>query len=220
MKKLLMAVGAIACVGVGATIGVVAASGTPEIDRANATFQLSGNLTPVRCPGEDVNSAGGSIPYETFSGSYMGGESQVMPDPTDYSLSGKVSITGVSWTINLSTKRGVFSGVITLFTTTSPPAISYRGSITLITQGVPASGAAPVNARGWINAKFVTADDGIPPTASNPNDDSLLANTEFKLTPSSAVGQFGDLAGAGPGTLGFKDLSVVTNEPVAPEGRC
>ena len=210
MKKILVVLGAIGCFGLGGTLGVIAASGTPEVNRANATLSLQGNIAPKTCTGED------SIGYETFTGSYSGSETQVFPDGTDYALSGPVSITGIAWTINLSTKRGVFTGVITHMNTAG--ALLYRGSLTLITQGVPAAGAI-VPARGWINAKFMVADDGVPP-ATSPNDDSLIANTEFKLSPTMATGQFGDLANGG--TLGYKDFSVVTNVAPTPaqDGTC
>jgi hypothetical protein len=55
----------------------------------------------------------------------------------------------------------------------------------------------------------------VPP----PNDDSLVANVEFKVSTTSATGQFGDLAGSG--SLGFPDYSVVTNvAPKAADGVC
>jgi hypothetical protein len=209
VKKILMLIGALGCFGLGGTLGVIAASGTPEINRANATLALQGNIKAVACTGED------GINYQTFSGSYSGSETQVFPEATDYALSGSVSITGISWSINMSTKRGVFTSVITHLNSAGAPL--YRGTLTLITQGVPAAGAV-VPARGWINAKFVVADDGVP-TSTSPNDDSLIANTEFKLTPTTANGQFGDLANTG--TLGYKDLSVVTNvAPTAQDGHC
>ena len=110
MTKLRVAVTALcaaACIATGATIAS-AATGTPEIDRANATIQLSGALNPVRCVGEDT------LPYITYRGAYKGGESQALPDPTDYGLSGPLSITGINWTINMKTLRGVLNGVVTL----------------------------------------------------------------------------------------------------------
>ena len=46
----------VACCSIGVLTGTVVAnavSGTPEIDRANATIQVTGNLKPVMCVGED-----------------------------------------------------------------------------------------------------------------------------------------------------------------------
>jgi hypothetical protein len=210
MKKILMAVGALVCFSLGGAVAVFATSGTPEIDRANATLNLQGQLSTVRCTGED------KLPYETLSAGpagLAGSETQKLPDPTNYSLSGKVTITGVSWTINLATKRGVFTGTITLVN--SAGAVTYKGTLTLITQGVPAPGAG-VPARGWINAKFVGPEDGVPDTP--PNDDNLLANTEFVLATTGAMGEFGDASGIAPG---YPDFSVVTNvAPVALDGHC
>lgn len=207
MKQILIALGAVVCLGVGGMVGVMAATSTPEIDRANSTFQLSGNLTPTGCPGED------SIGYVTFHGTYTGGETQVLPDPTDYKpLTGKVTVSGIAWTINLKTMRGVLTGAISLVNSAGAPV--YKGSLTLITQGVPSS-SAPVPGRGWIVAKFIPPDEGATATA----DDNLLANTEWKLGTSAAFGQFGDAAGGG--TLGYKDFSVATNvAPTALDGVC
>src|SRR5438132_10577989 len=220
MKKVLLIVGAGACFALGGVLGVVASgptpkiasAPTPEIDRANSYLNLHGQVNAVQCAGEDAKPK----PYETFTGSYAGNEIQVNPDPTDYVLSGPVSISGVAWTINLNTNRGVFLGTITR--TTSSGAVVYKGAITLITQGVPSTGTV-VPARGWINARFAPADDGVAHTATNPNDDFLLAKTEFKLTTTAATGQFGVHAGGGP--LKYKDFSVVNNvAPVALDGHC
>ena len=215
MKKTLMAAGALACFGVGGVVGVLASSGTPEIDRAAAKISLTGSIKPVQCVGEDKGQ------YDTWSGSYSGSESQVLPDPTDYNLSSSsVSISGITWTIHQGTgsttvNRGVFTGTITL--SSAAGGAIYRGFITLITQGFPAAGGPAVPARGWINAKFVGADDGVPNTSTNPNDDNLLANVEFKLTPTAATGQFGSAVPS----LGFPDFSAVTNvAPVAQDGHC
>jgi hypothetical protein len=78
------------------------------------------------------------------------------------------------------------------------------------------AGVPPVPARGWITAKFLGADDVVPNTTTNPNDDTLLANVEFRLTPTAATGQFGSAVPS----LGFPDFSAVSNALTAPEGRC
>lgn len=208
MKKLFVALGAVGCVGLGTVVTRAASTtGTPEIDRANATLQLSGSLSGVRCTGED------GMPYETFTGSYKGGESQMTPDATDYNLGGGSTVNSVSWTVNLTTFRGVFTGTIAL--TNAAGTKTYMGNLVLITQGNAGTPPSNANARGWINASFLGADDGV---TTSPNDDRLLANVEFKLTATSATGQFGTLPSGG--TLGFKDLSVVTNVPGAPDGVC
>jgi hypothetical protein len=204
MTKLRVAVTALcaaACVAAGATIAS-AAAGTPEIDRANANIQLSGSLNPVRCVGEDA------IPYITYIGGYRGGESQVVPDPTDYPLSGPLVISGINWTINLKTMRGVLNGEVTLSTAAGP---DYTGRLILVTQGLPAAGAL-VPARGWINAAFKLPDEG-----TVPGDDNLIANVEFKLGLTSAIGHFGDL----PASFNTPNYSVVTNvAPNALDGVC
>jgi hypothetical protein len=190
---------------VGATIAS-AVSGTPEIDRASATLQLSGTLTQAGCVGED------KVDYVTFSGSWKGGETQSVPDATDYSLTGSVTVSGIKWTINSATKRGVLTAAIAL--TKSLPAgvvTVYSGRLTLVTQGMPSSTAAAVTARGWIQAPIKLPDEGAAA------EDFLIANTEFKITPGGANGQFGD----NPASLGIKDFSTVTNvAPLAADGTC
>ena len=199
---------AAACCGVSLLVGgavAYAVSGTPEIDRANATINVQGNLTQVSCVGED------GIPYLTLSGSWVGGETQLVPDPTDYGLTGPVTISAIKWTTNMATKRGVLTATITL-KTGSPLSTVYAGRLTLVTQGVPAAGAF-VPARGWINAPIVRPDE----TAATTPDDNLIANVEFKLSPVTATGYFGTL----PAQFGFPALSTVTNvAPVAADGTC
>lgn len=205
MTKLRVVVGALcatACIAGGAAVAS-AVSGTPEIDRANATMQLSGKVTPLRCVGEDA------IPYITYRGSWKGGETQMFPDPTDYPLTGPVTVSGIVWTINLKTMRGVLTGLITL--STSAGGTDYSGHLTLVTQGLPTAGAL-VPGRGWINAGFKLPDEAVAP-----GDDNLIANVEFKLGLTSAIGQFGDV----PGSLGIPDYSVVANvAPTALDGVC
>jgi hypothetical protein len=203
LKILLTTVGLVS-LGAGAVIGH-AATGTPEIDRANATLQMSGSMKSTSCVGED------GVGYTTWHGSYNGGESQVTPDSTDYTLTGKVSITGIKWTISGLTGRGILTATIAL-TDTSGNA-TYKGKLTLVTQGAPAAGTT-VPGRGWISAAFLPADENV-----SPGDDNLIANVEFSLSPSSAYAQFGDLAGTG--SLGFPDYSAVTNvAPKAADGTC
>jgi hypothetical protein len=200
---------AAACCCVSLLVGGVvayAASGTPEIDRANANIQLSGKLKAAGCVGED------QISYVTWSGSWKGAETQVLPDPTDYPLTGPVTVTGIQWTINASTLRGVLTGTIKMSAATPVGATPvYSGKLTLITQGMPVAGAT-VAARGWIVAGIVLPDEGV-----TPGDDSLVANVEFAITPGGANGEFGDL----PPQLGFPAFSVVTNvAPKALDGTC
>ncbi len=203
-----MGVVAAACCSVSLLVGGVVAyavSGTPEIDRANATFQLSGRLTSVGCVGED------STDYVTYSGTWKGAETQVTPDATDYPLSGPVTVSGIKWTINSQTGRGVLTGTISQTGTAAANVPVYKGKLTLITQGQPTAGAA-VPARGWISAPIVLPDEGV-----SPGDDSLIANVEFAINSGGANGEFGDL----PSQMNIPAFSAVTNvAPKALDGTC
>ena len=204
MKKVIAAAVVLVGVFVGGMVAQAATSGTPEIDRANATIKLHGNLTPAKCVGED------GVTYVTYKGTYTGGQSQILPDPTDYTLTGPLTVSGVNWTINTTTHRGVLKGTVTLSTSAGA---EYVGTLTLISQGLP-SAAAAVPARGWIVAKFKPADETV-----TPGDNNLLANVEFGLFTTGATGQFGDAAGTG--NAGTLDYSVVTNvAPTALDGTC
>jgi hypothetical protein len=175
----------------------------PEIDRANANIQLGGTLASKTCNGEDIIATTGQpTPYETWSGTWKGSESQVVPDPTDYPLSGALKVSGIEWTINLNTGRGVLVGKAVL-TNSAANKATYSGTLTIVTQGVPAAGAV-VAGRGFLTATFLLPDDGVV----GPNDDRLVANVEFpSLSPTGAVGRFGD----GTGAASVPDFSVVTN---------
>jgi hypothetical protein len=201
-KHPLVAVGVL-CTALGAVAGglvaAAASTHTPEIDRANANIQLGGNLVPKPCNGEDA-----PAPYVTYSGTLRGGESQVVPDPTDYVLNGTLTISGIEWTINLNTGRGVLTGKVVLAGGSASTVTVYTGTITLVTQGTPASGAAST-ARGWISARV-----SLPDETGFTKDDSLVANVEFpQLSPTGGVGFFGD--GSGSGGPNVPDFSVVTN---------
>jgi hypothetical protein len=206
MKKFLVVLGALTCLSLGSIVIAAAASGTPEVDPANATFSLTGQVVQASCTGED-----GAM-YATYRGGWSGTETDKTPGSTDYSLSGPAAVSGIKWTINKSTGRGVLTGTITLSTTAGTGA--YKGTLILVTQGIPAVGAL-VPARGWINAGFVLADDGVPPPGL---DDHLIANVEFMIPLSGTTsGQFGDAVTS----LGFPDWSVVTNvAPKAADGLC
>jgi hypothetical protein len=206
LSKNRFAVGCIACAALGALAGgFVAEAATtpaPEVDRANANIQLGGTLVSKTCHGEDGTATGGPIPYVTYSGTWMGSEGQVLPDPTDYLLSGALKVSGIKWTINLNTGRGVLTGNAVL-TTSTANARTYSGMLTVVTQGVPAAGAV-VPGRGFLTANFVLPDDGVV----GPNDDRLVANVEFpSMSPGGATGFFGDKAGG----AAIPDFSVVTN---------
>ena len=184
--------------------------GIPEIDRANANLQLGGTLRPVKCTGEDKVTINGVVeptPYVTYMGSWKGGQSQVLPDPTDYSLSGTVTVSAIKWTINLNTLRGVLTGKYVL-TGPTGAAPTFSGTVVVVTQGNPVAGAAPTVGRGYIVSNSLLPDDGVAPPP--PNDDWLVANVEFpSLNVGGATGYFGDLAGAPK----IPDFSVVTNTP-------
>jgi hypothetical protein len=191
--------------------GRAAIAGTPEVDRASATTQLTGKYSrPTFCVAED----GGQ--YTTYRGTATGSESQVLPDPTDYSLAGPLTVSGIIWTINLTTGRGVLTGTIKL-STSAGGSSEYVGKVTLISQGIPVANGSSVPARGWIVAAFTPPDETV-----TPGDDSLLANVEFNLITLAGVpsnGQFGDAAGSG--SLGIPDYSAVTNvAPRALDGTC
>lgn len=206
MKRVIATAVVVVAVFVGGMVAraAIATSGTPEIDRANAKITLQGKLAPTKCVGED------GVGYLTYKGSYTGSESQILPDPTDYTLSGLLTVSGIHWTINTKTLRGVLTGTVTL---SAAAGAEYVGTLTLISQGLPSATAA-VPSRGWIVAKFKPADEGVAP-----GDDNLLANVEFGLFTSGATGQFGDAAGSG--TAGVLDYSVVTNvAPTALDGTC
>ena len=201
-RKALLGAFGVVCFALGGVV-VHAATGTPEIDRANATMQLSGSLKSHGCVGED------STDYVTYTGSWKGAETQMVPDPTDYPLSGNLLISGIRWTINSQTARGVLTGTITL--SNASTGTVYSGLLTLVTQGMPAAGKN-VPGRGWINAAFRLPDEG-----AAPGDDNLIANTEFLLSTGAASGQFGD----SPGSLSTPNFSVVTNvAPKALDGVC
>jgi hypothetical protein len=172
------------------------AAGVPAIDEANANIQMgAAKFKAISCTGV------GAVPYVTYAGTWTGGETDLTPGTTPYSLTGPLTISKVEWTINLSTDRGVLHGVAT-FATSTAAAKTYSGPITLITQGNPAVGAnEPVQARGWLAASTFTnaaADGG-----------SLLANVELQIGPGfAATGEFGNQ------TMGFDDYSIWTNNQV------
>jgi hypothetical protein len=201
------AIGCVMCASLGALAGGFAAQAattpTPEVDRANANIQLSGTLVSKTCNGEDPTATGGPIPYVTYSGAWKGSEGQVVPDPTDYPLSGALKVSGIKWTINMNTGRGILTGKAVL-TSSAANVTTYSGTLTVVTQGVPAVGAV-VSGRGFLTAGFPLPDDGVAP----PNDDRLVANVEFSsMSPTGATGFFGDAAGA----ANVPDFSVVTND--------
>jgi hypothetical protein len=205
MKRIL-ATGIAVVIAFAGGMAVRAASGTPEIATADATIQVSGQLHHIICPGEDGTG------YITYSGIWKGGETDVLPagDP-GYTLSGTLTIGGIHWTIDTTTKRGVLTARISLAATAT--TTEYVGKMTLITQGLPAAGAA-VPGRGWIVAAFTPPDEGV-----TKGDDNLVANVEFALNLGGANGQFGDSAGGGG--LNFKDYSAITNvAPAALDGTC
>jgi hypothetical protein len=121
------AVAAFAMIGVAGAMAV----GVPEIDNANATFQVKPVNTPVTtsCAGEDATT------YKKFTANWKGGEVDFTPGSTDYVLSGTLTFQQAVWTVNTSTGRGVFKASAKLKSGTNVPL--YSGSITLITQNIP-----------------------------------------------------------------------------------
>jgi hypothetical protein len=208
----------VTCIAGGVLIGGVltqslalgAGTPRPEVDPANATIQLGAPapLTGVTCLGEDkLASTGGRVPYITYTGSLAGGETESVAAENDYSLTGNLAINNITWTINLNTDRGVFSGKAVLTSPVgTPPQTIYSGKIVLVTQGNPASTSAPTTARGYIVAGI-----GLPDEGTTPGDDYVLANVEFEqLGLASANGSFGNLPLPTPQV---PDFSVVANTP-------
>ena len=187
--------------------GVVAyaVSATPEINNANATIKLSGAWQQRNCVGEDLKN------YRTYvAANWTGTEAQNVNDVTDHGLSGGVKLSGIQWTINNATLRGVLIGAITL--TTASGAGVYSGKLTLVTQGLPLSTTENVYARGWIQAQLTQADETV-----TPGDDFLIANVEFRIGLFSMHGRFGNLQGS----LNTPNFSVVTNvAPTPADGIC
>ena len=199
-----------ACCCVSLVVGGVvayAASGTPEINNANATMALHGTWQSVNCVGEDAKN------YRTYvSPSWGGIETQNANDATDHSLTAVVGLTGIQWTINTVTLRGVLTSAITATNPTLGVGV-YTGRLTLVTQGLPGTTLPPtVYGRGWIQARLSQPDETV--TAG---DDFLIANVEFRLGLNVMNGQFGNLSGS----LAVPDYSVVTNvAPTASDGLC
>ena len=214
MKTRFVVALAVVCSSLGVvTGGLVAHAGpgaTPEIDRANAkVISLSGpTLNPLTCPGED------GMTYTTYAGGpFTGTVAQLLPDATDYPIpAGSIlTVSGIAWTINVKTMRGVLTAAVGIGTAAAP---NYSGKLTLVTQGLPAATGAPVPGRGWISAHATLSDEGLAA-----GDDSLIANVEAKLSPfGGGTLQFGN----GVPSLGIPDYSVVTNVAPAPaaDGVC
>src|SRR5437899_3284403 len=83
--------------------GVVAyaSSGTPEVDNANATIKAHGGWQMVSCGGEDTKG------YRTYSAvQWTGTETQNASDATDLALTGVLSLSGITWTIQTLTRHG------------------------------------------------------------------------------------------------------------------
>ena len=192
MRRALVITLALACL-FALDVTLAAAAGVPEIDRANATFNLDpvDPFTHVTCAGED-----GPIPYRTFTGgSWKGAENETTPGFTDYVLTNSILVNNPLWTVNLSTKRGVLTAHIRLSDPNGAPV--YSGRLTLITQGLPMS--ATVRGRGWIDAPTFTS--------GTPDGGTLLANVEISFDPALVgSGTFGDAAPP----LGFGNFSVTT----------
>jgi hypothetical protein len=181
----------------------------PEVDPANATIQLGAStpLTGVACSGEDKLATGARTPYITYTGSWTGGETESVAGESDYPLSGTLTISNISWTINLNTDRGVLSGKAVLTSAAgTPPTTIYSGKVVLVTQGNPATASTSTVGRGYLVASIALPDEGV-----TPGDDSLIANVEFgSLGLGGADGSFGNVPLPTPSV---PDFSVVTNAP-------
>jgi hypothetical protein len=187
--------------GVFVLVGVVAAAaaGVPEIDNANATFQMKAtNVVVTTCNGED-----GTMYTKVVGKKWAGGEVDFTPGSTDYILTGTLTWTKVVWTINNTTRRGIFRATAKLVDSSGLNA--YSGPVVLITQGIPGTQNAAM--RGWLNAKTFGGDPPNPPGA--PDGGSLLANIDATIQSGGSYpisGLFGDA----PPQLGYPNLSVTT----------
>jgi hypothetical protein len=199
MKRRLITLLAATFVFVMAGVATAVAVGVPEIDKANATFQLKPTATPVvtSCAGEDATT------YKKVTANWKGAEVDFTPGSTDYVLSGKLGFTTGVWTINTSTGRGLFTAKAKLQTNSGVPL--YNGTITLVTQDNTGTQAAL--ARGWLVAKTYGGDPPNPPGTLDGG--RVLANVEASilLNGSFAIsGQFGDA----PPQQNTPDFSVTT----------
>ena len=201
MKRTIAALATTVVLSIGAGATYAAAAGVPEVDEANATFQLSpvSTFSAKACAGEDLTK------YVTFRGAWAGGETDLSLS-TDYVLTGKLTISKVVWTINLATQRGVLKGTASFVSDPSVTAAgdaqpsTYNGSVTLITQGLPSVAGTVAQARGWFSATLANT------TTSGPNTGTLLANVEMNIAPGfAAAGEFGNQ------TMGLNDISVAFN---------
>jgi hypothetical protein len=204
MRKLVLVLAVVLSFVLGALV-VRAASGTPEVNTANATMSLK-SATPfhsIGCVGEDQTD------YVTWRGMWTGTQTEVSVGESDYILSGSLSVSGIVWTINSNNSRGVLTAKVVL--TDNAGAVEYVGRLTLVTQGKPAAGVV-VLGRGFIVARFSPPDETV-----TPGDDNLVANVEMKINGGTfgATGVFGDTSG------GLLDYSAVTNvAPGALDGTC
>jgi hypothetical protein len=189
MIALVATIAAFLLIGVAAAVAV----GVPEIDNANATFQIKLTASPVitACPGEDATN------YTKVTGPFKGVENDFTPGSTDYNLSGTLSWSNAVWTINQTTLRGIFRANAKLVD--SFGMIVYKGKVVLITQGIPGSQTA--NMRGWLVANTYTA--------GSPDGGSVLANVDANIQTNNSypiTGLFGDA----PTQLGYPNYSVTT----------
>jgi hypothetical protein len=187
MKRFVAAIAIGALVLAGAGVAMAGTIGTPEIVAESATITVAPQaaFVPTSCTGV------GGVPYVSYVGaSWVGTETAAAPVLPPFNLTGTFSVTGIVWTINLSTGRGLLRGTA-VFASPASAKGSYKGTITLVTQGVP--GSDQIQARGWISA-----------TTSAPGG-GLFSNVEFEIGPGfTAAGEFGS-------SMGFSDLSAWTD---------
>ena len=201
---LLAATAVFAMIGVAAAVAV----GVPEIDKANATFQLKPTTTPVvtSCAGEDATT------YKKVTGNWKGAEVDFYPGSTDYVLTGKLGFAGRVWTINTITGRGVFTAKAKLESSTGVPL--YSGTITLITQDI--AGTQTASRCGWLVAKTYGGDPPNPPEsrtvgACSPTSRRRSADGSFAI--SGRVRRRAAAAGH-PGLLGDDDQPDLLRRPL------
>lgn len=189
MRRRLLTFSAVVSAGVLVGSVVAWAAATTEIDRADASFQLSGTPRVVHCVGEDS-----ATKYTQYVATYTGAEGDTSPAvPTDlttggldHGLSGQLTWNTARITFNDLTGRGVANGTLLLQVPGPAGVIKvFSGALVLIVQRDAAGG--PVLGRGWLSAST------FDPTTLKP-DGKVLANVEVTLTPTltAITGIFGE----------------------------
>jgi hypothetical protein len=189
--------GAAALVAVAVSAGVaVATSGVHEIDTANATMRIAPapKFSSTACAGPD------GMRYVTFRGGCHGAEIDVTPGSTDYSLKGVLTVSKVTWTVNLKTRHGAQIGAAVL--TDPAGARTYAGNAAADHLGTADS--EPAGGRPWLRRRRDLHQRRRRPRV-------VTRQRRMRISSGfSATGQFGDSAS----TLNTPNYSVTTANQV------